>query len=73
MLDRLKALARSLLLRRRLDEDMEDEMRFHLEQEIETNLRRGMSAAGVCYLPLPQLQFLPAPPRPGSSVGRAED
>src|SRR2546422_10579731 len=32
VLDRLKALARSILLRRRLDQDMDDEMLFHIEQ-----------------------------------------
>ena len=32
MLDRLKARARSLSTRRRLDLDMDEEMRFHIEQ-----------------------------------------
>jgi predicted permease len=42
VLDRLTALARSLLLRRRLDADMDDEMQFHIEQ-----YRRDLVSSGV--------------------------
>ena len=45
MRDRLKALVRSLLLRRRLDEDMDDEMRFHIEQYRRDLVRNGVSPA----------------------------
>jgi len=42
--DGFKALVRSLQTRKRLDEDMDDEMRFHI-QECERDLvRRGLPA-----------------------------
>jgi predicted permease len=45
VLDRFKALARSLLLRRRLDEDMDDEMHFHIEQYQRDLVRGGVAPA----------------------------
>src|SRR5260370_35084748 len=42
VLDRLKALVRSLLLRRRLDEDMDDEMHFYIEQYQRDLVRSGV-------------------------------
>ena len=36
---------RGLARRRQISIELEDEMRFHLEQHIETNVRRGMSLA----------------------------
>ncbi len=43
MLDRLKALARSLLQPRRLDDDTDDEMRFHIEQYRGDLVRNGVA------------------------------
>src|SRR5262245_65044536 len=34
---------RGMFLRRKLDQDLEDEIRAHLDMQIEDNLRRGMS------------------------------
>jgi predicted permease len=45
MFGQLIAYARGLARRREISVELEDEMRFHLEQEIETNIRRGMSPA----------------------------
>src|SRR6266853_4733650 len=45
VLDRFKALARSLLLRRRLDEDMDDEIHFHIEQYQRDLVRSGAPPA----------------------------
>jgi putative ABC transport system permease protein len=45
MLGHLIAYLRGLVRRRQIGIELEDELRFHLEQETETNVRRGMSAA----------------------------
>ena len=42
LLHRLCSICRSLLQRRRAETDLEDEMRDHLQQEIENNIRAGM-------------------------------
>ena len=42
---RLIAYVRGLARRRRIGAEVDDELRFHLEQEIEANMARGMSAA----------------------------
>ena len=41
----LAARLRSLFLRNRLDGELDDEVRFHLEMQAEDNLRAGMSPA----------------------------
>jgi len=40
---RVIAVLRALLVGRRVDHDLADEMRFHIEREIEANVARGMS------------------------------
>ena len=45
MLARLAAYLRGLARRREIDTEAEDELQFHLEQEVERNIARGMSAA----------------------------
>src|SRR5204862_495703 len=45
MFTRLIAYFRGLARRRQISLELEDEMRFHLEQHIEANVRRGMSLA----------------------------
>jgi predicted permease len=45
MFGRLGAHLRGLARRREISIELEDELRFHLDQEIETNVRRGMSPA----------------------------
>lgn len=45
MFGHLIAHLRGLARRRRIGVELEDEMRFHLEREMETHVRRGMSAA----------------------------
>lgn len=45
MLTRLIAYLRGMAGRRRANDESGDELRFHLEHEIEANLARGMSAA----------------------------
>jgi hypothetical protein len=37
---------RGLFLKRRLEREMEEEIRSHLEMQIEDNLRQGMSLEG---------------------------
>ncbi|MGA2182706.1 MAG: ABC transporter permease [Bryobacteraceae bacterium] len=39
----------ALLRRRRLENELDDELRFHLEMETEENIRRGMSAEEARY------------------------
>ena len=39
----LAARLRSLFIRNRLDGELDDEVRFHLEMQTEDNLRDGMS------------------------------
>src|SRR5215831_20030815 len=40
---------RGLFLKRELDQDLEDEIRSHLEMQIEDNLRQGMSPNEARY------------------------
>src|SRR6185295_1454918 len=42
-LDRLRTLGRSWLRSGRMDEDLSEELRFHLEREIEANVAAGMA------------------------------
>ena len=39
--------ARALLFRRSEEREMEEELRFHLDQEIDKNLRDGLKVLGV--------------------------
>src|SRR5260370_837270 len=43
MLERLKLRLRALFRKAQIERELEDELRFHLEKEIEQNLARGMS------------------------------
>jgi putative ABC transport system permease protein len=43
MVERLVAYVRGIVGRRRISAEVEDELRFHVEQEIETHLARGVS------------------------------
>jgi predicted permease len=45
MLERLMAYVRGVARRRAIGVEAEDELRFHLEQEIEANVARGLSTA----------------------------
>ena len=45
MLASLMAYLHGLARRREIDAEAEDELQFHLEQQIETNIAGGMSAA----------------------------
>ena len=55
---RLIAYLRGLARRRAIDAEAEDELRFHLEQEIEANLARGMSAPDARRVALRDLRGL---------------
>jgi hypothetical protein len=44
MLNKLRLRLRALFFKSRLESELEDELRFHLEKEIELNKVRGMSA-----------------------------
>ncbi len=44
MLTRLLAYVRGLLRRKTIDAEVEEELRFHVEMEIQANLERGMAA-----------------------------
>jgi len=44
-LDRLRMIARSWLRSRRADDDLSEELRFHLERETEANVGAGMAPA----------------------------
>ncbi len=43
MLNKMRLRLRALFLKSRLEEELDDEVRFHLEREIEENIARGMS------------------------------
>jgi len=43
---------RGLFLKRRLDQEMQDEINAHLEMQIEDNLRQGMTPEEARYLAL---------------------
>ena len=45
MLSRLVAHVRGIAQRRHVDAEVDDELRFHVEQEIQANVARGMSPA----------------------------
>src|SRR5262245_20412734 len=43
MLDRLIAYAREIVRRRQIESEIDEELAFHIENETEANIRRGMS------------------------------
>ena len=43
MLNKLRLRIRALFFKPRLEEELDEEVRFHLEREIEENVARGMS------------------------------
>ena len=45
MLVRLFAYLRGLARRRRISDEVDDELQFHIEQEIDTHVARGVSPA----------------------------
>ena len=47
IIHQLLMLWRSLFRSERIDADLADEMRFHVEREIEANVARGMSPAAA--------------------------
>ena len=47
MLSRLVAYVRGIAQRRQVGAEVDDELRFHVEQEIQANVARGMSPAEV--------------------------
>ena len=47
--DKLRLRGRSLLWRRRVERELDDELRFHLEQQVAENLAAGMSAEEARY------------------------
>jgi hypothetical protein len=48
-MDKLRLRARSLLRKNRIERELTDELRFHLEQQIEENLASGMSLPEARY------------------------
>ena len=58
MLTRLIAYVRGLGCRRAIDAEAEDELRFHLEQEVEANLARGLPSAEARRVALRDLRGL---------------
>src|SRR5262245_25683491 len=42
MLSKLKAALRALLLRRQAESELDEELRYHIEQQTEQNIRLGM-------------------------------
>src|SRR5207302_2437057 len=47
--DKLQMRLRSLLRRPRVEQELDDELRFHLEQQVEENLAAGMSPEEARY------------------------
>src|SRR5215467_6659033 len=43
MLNKLKLRLRALFFKPKMEEELDEEVRFHLEREIEENIARGMS------------------------------
>src|SRR5688572_32241465 len=55
MMKRLIAYGRGLARRRRIDQEVDDELQFHLEQEIATHVARGVAPAEARRLALRDL------------------
>jgi len=74
ILDRIVALCRALFRSGRVDADLADEMRFHVERETEANIARGMSptaarrAARLTFGSVDEAQELSRDDRPGAGV-----
>src|SRR5215813_8848401 len=49
MLDKLRVRLRALFFRSKLENDLDEELRFHLEREIEANIGRGMNGEEARY------------------------
>src|SRR5215467_8283919 len=49
MLNKLRLRLRALFFKLRLEEELDDEVRFHLEREIEENIVRGMTPEEARY------------------------
>jgi hypothetical protein len=54
-LHKLPLRFRSLLVRRRVERELNDELRFHLEKQIEVKVARGMTAEEARYAALREL------------------
>src|SRR5215468_8841777 len=52
MLNKLRLRLRALFFKSRLEEELDAEVRFHLEREIEENIARGMSPEEARYTAL---------------------
>jgi putative ABC transport system permease protein len=52
MLNRLKLRLQALFLKPKMEKELDDEVRFHLEREIEENIARGMSQEEARYAAL---------------------
>src|SRR5215475_11375966 len=52
MLNRLRLRLRALFHKSKMEEELDDEVRFHLERELEENIARGMSAEEARYAAL---------------------
>src|SRR5687767_6113464 len=52
MLNRLKLRLRALFFKSKMEEELDEEVRFHLEREIEENIARGMSPEEARYAAL---------------------
>ncbi len=74
IIHRIVALLRSVLRSGRVDSDLADEMRFHLEREIQANVARGMSpsaarrAAHLTFGSVDAVQEQSRDERPGAGV-----
>ena len=67
MLRKLTSYVRALLHRDKVEHDMDRELRFHLEMEIEENVRSGMSLTEA-RRKLLRLKLVPAPRGVGDRV-----
>src|SRR5215510_16610144 len=49
MLNKLRLRLRALLFKSKMEEELDEEVRFHLEREIEENIARGMTPEEAHY------------------------
>src|SRR5215472_10601165 len=52
MLNKLRLRLQALFFKSKMEEELDEEVRFHLEREIEENIARGMSAEEARYAAL---------------------
>src|SRR5919108_4108838 len=52
MLDKLRRRLRALFFKSKMEEELDEEVRFHLEREIQENIARGMSPEAARYAAL---------------------